>query len=242
VIGLVHLGKGTGIDPVNLILGSRAFSAVARVAMVAARDPDDENGYVLSVEKSNLGRIDVPGLTYRIDEAEVPTDEGVAFTGLLTWTGETDRRVRDIMADRDGERTDRDEAAEWLRELLASGPVKAKDVYTAADAAGLSKDKAKRAKKKIRAIAAKQGMDGPWFWALAEHEGNLADVTEGSTKSAKSAGHESAHPSPPSAPPSARLCSKCGEHPAGPGGVLCAECVRRIAGNLFPHAQREPAP
>ena len=42
VLGLVHLGKGMGSDPVNLILGSRAFSAVARVALVAARDPDDE--------------------------------------------------------------------------------------------------------------------------------------------------------------------------------------------------------
>ena len=43
VLGLVHLGKGIGSDPVNLILGSRAFSAVARVALVAARDPEDES-------------------------------------------------------------------------------------------------------------------------------------------------------------------------------------------------------
>ena len=99
VVGIVHLGKGIGIDPVNLILGSRAFSAVARVALVAARDPDDESANVLSVEKSNLGRIDVPGLTYRVDGVEIATDEGPAGAGLLVWTGETDRRVRDIMAD-----------------------------------------------------------------------------------------------------------------------------------------------
>jgi hypothetical protein len=106
VLGNVHLGKGIGSDPVNLILGSRAFSAVARVALVAARDPDDESSNVLSVEKSNLGRIDVPGLTYRVDGAEIATDEGPASAGLLVWTGETDRRVRDIMADADGERSD----------------------------------------------------------------------------------------------------------------------------------------
>ena len=92
VLGLVHLGKGLGADPVNLILGSRAFSAVARVALVAARDPEDEGSNVLSVEKSNLGRINVPGLTYRIDGAQIMTDEGPAGTGLLVWTGETDRR------------------------------------------------------------------------------------------------------------------------------------------------------
>jgi AAA domain len=76
VLGLVHLGKSMGSDPVNLILGSRAFSAVARVALVAFRDPDDEATNVLSVEKSNLGRIDVPALTYRIDGAQIMTDEG----------------------------------------------------------------------------------------------------------------------------------------------------------------------
>ena len=173
VVGNVHLGKGIGTGPVNLILGSRAFSAVARVALVAARDPDDESSNVLSVEKSNLGRIDVPGLTYRVDGVEIATDEGPASAGMLVWTGETDRRVRDIMADADGERSDRDEAAGWLRQLLASGPVKANDVYAAADAAGLSKDRAKRAKKKIRALAGKAGMDGPWYWALPSTRATL---------------------------------------------------------------------
>ena len=66
------------------------------------------------MEKSNLGRIDVPGLTYRVDGVEIATDEGPASAGLLVWTGETDRRVRDIMADADGEHSDRDEAARWL--------------------------------------------------------------------------------------------------------------------------------
>jgi AAA domain len=197
VLGLVHLGKGMGNDPVNLILGSRAFSAVARVALVAARDPEDETSNVLSVEKSNLGRIDVPGLTYRVDGVEIATDEGLASAGLLVWTGETDRRVRDIMADHGGESSDRAGADGWLRELLADGPIKATEVYSAADAAGLSKDKAKRAKKRIRAVAGKVGMDGPWYWALPEHEGDLDDLPEESTNSPKSAGHESLHPSLP---------------------------------------------
>jgi hypothetical protein len=182
VLGLVHFGKGMTSDPMSLILGSRAFGAVPRVALAAARDPEDEASNVLSVEKSNVGRIDVPGLTYRIDGAEVATDEGPADTGLLVWTGETDRRVRDIMAAQNGEHGGGDEAARWLRALLANGPVQANDVYAAADDAGLSKDKAKRAKKKIRALAGKAGMDGPWYWALPEHEGDLNDMAEGSAE------------------------------------------------------------
>jgi hypothetical protein len=85
-------------------------------------------GNVLSVEKSNLGRIDVPALTYRIDGAEIAIDEGMAGAGLLVWTGETDRRVRDIMADRDGERADWDDhwnGIGWPEKFCkrCSGPV-----------------------------------------------------------------------------------------------------------------------
>ena len=95
---------------------------------------------MLSVEKSNLGRIDVPGLTYRVDGVEIATDEGPAGAGLLVWTGETDRRVRDIMADAGEGRGERDEAAQWLIDYLTEldGEASAKDVKAAARAAGFA--------------------------------------------------------------------------------------------------------
>ena len=60
--------------------------------------------------------------------------------GLLVWTGETDRRVRDIMADDDGGRTERDEAAEWLTGYLIDqgGEGRAGDVIKAARADGIA--------------------------------------------------------------------------------------------------------
>jgi hypothetical protein len=79
------------------------------------------------------------------------------------------------------------------------GPVK---VPGSAAARRDLRDQAKRAKKKIRALAGNAGMDGPWYWALPEHEGDLDDLTEESTNSAKGAGHVSLHPSLPSALPS----------------------------------------
>jgi AAA domain len=168
VLGLVHLGKGIGNDPVNLILGSRAFSAVARVALVAFRDPEDETSNVLSVEKSNLGRIDVPALTYRVDGAEIMTDEGPAAAGVLAWTGETDRRVRDIMADRDGERTERDEAAEWLTGYLTDqgGQAAAKDVYKAARGEGIAERTLKRARARAGARSERRGFGQGAVWTL----------------------------------------------------------------------------
>lgn len=168
VLGLVHLGKAIGADPVNLILGSRAFSAVARVALVAARDPDDEKSNVLSVEKSNLGRIDVPGLTYRIDGAEIATDEGMAGAGVLVWTGETDRRVRDIMADDGDERTERDEAADWLTGYLTDngGEARAADVFRAAKADHIAERTLKRARTRAGVTSARRGFGQGAVWVL----------------------------------------------------------------------------
>jgi hypothetical protein len=172
VVGLVHLGKGIGIDPVNLILGSRAFSAVARVALVAARDPDDDTGHVLSVEKSNLGRIDVPGLTYRVDGVEIATDEGPAGAGLLVWTGETDRLVRDIMADAGEERSERDEAAKWLIDYLTDlcGEAPAKDVKKAAAAAGFADRTLDRARSRAGVTTGRTGFGkgAVYVWRLDE--------------------------------------------------------------------------
>jgi hypothetical protein len=172
VVGLVHLGKGMGVDPVNLILGSRAFSAVARVALVAASDPDDEGAYVLSVEKSNLGRIDIPGLTYRIDGVEIPTDEGPAGAGLLVWTGETERRVRDIMADTGEEHSNRDEAAKWLIDYLTDvySEAPAKDVKKAAVAAGFTERTLDRARSRAGVTTGRTGFGkgAVYVWRLNE--------------------------------------------------------------------------
>ena len=126
---------------------------------------------------------------------EIATDEGPASAGPARVDWRTDRRVRDIMADADGERSDRDEAAGWLRQLLASGPVKANDVYAAADAAGLSKDRAKRAKKKSALWLARLAWTARGTGRCPEHEGDLDDITEESTNSTKGAGHVSLHPS-----------------------------------------------
>jgi hypothetical protein len=171
VLGLVHLGKGIGTDPVNLILGSRAFSAVARLALVAARDPDDETTNILSVEKSNLGRIDVPGLTYRIDGAQIMTDEGPAGAGLLVWTGETDRRVRDIMAD-DGERGERDHAADWLTGYLTDcgGEAAAKEIKAAARAAGFAERTLDRARGRAKVTTGRSGFGkgAVYVWRLPD--------------------------------------------------------------------------
>lgn len=55
-------------------------------------------------------------------------------------------------------------AAEWLRDLISSGPRSSKDIYHKAGAAGYSRDAMKRAKKSIGATSVKQETE--WFWCI----------------------------------------------------------------------------
>ncbi len=53
VLGIIHVNKSGGTDPLNTVMGSRAFSAVARAVLFVMVDPDDEAVRLLGVPKSN---------------------------------------------------------------------------------------------------------------------------------------------------------------------------------------------
>ena len=70
MLGNAHFNKSAGSDPLSLVMGSAAFGNVARAALGFARDTEAEDGScVISQVKNNLGRLDLPSLRYRIDEA-----------------------------------------------------------------------------------------------------------------------------------------------------------------------------
>ena len=60
----------------------------------------------------------------------------------------------------------RDEAKEFLRDILANGPIEAEEGDRAAKAKGISKRTLDRAKKDLGIKADKDGFDGPWKWHL----------------------------------------------------------------------------
>ncbi len=154
IVGLAHFNKSADADPLNLIIGSRAFTAFVRSIIAIARDPDDENGgCVVSQVKNNLGRLDLPNLTYVIQSATIETDEGPCKVGRLQFTGESQRSVRDILAETAVasalDRTERAECIEWLRQTLANGPQLSRDIETEAQAHGYSRTTLKRARKQL---------------------------------------------------------------------------------------------
>lgn len=168
VAGLAHFNKGTGSDGSLAISGASAFKDVPRSVLVFAKD-SESGDRVMSETKNNLGRDDLPSLSYTIEPVDVPLDDGeFAHVSKLVWTGESDRSVSDLMRDANSspeERSALDDAQQWLAQFLAHGPVKSDDVYTAARAAGHSEKTVKRAKKKLHVLSDHVVEDdGTAFW------------------------------------------------------------------------------
>jgi AAA domain len=156
IVGLAHFNKSTSDDALNLVTGSRAFTAVVRAVIAVARDPDADDGTcVVSQVKNNLGRLDLPHLTYVVRPATVETAEGDAEVGRLHFTGESAKSVADILADAGtgAERSERAECIQWLREELSAGPRRSREIEEAATAHGYSKRTLARARKQIHAKA-----------------------------------------------------------------------------------------
>jgi hypothetical protein len=100
---LVHFNKTRDVDVSSMIAGSRAWTEVARAMLAIARDEREETTEytcIVSQVKNNLGRLDLPNLSYTIRDAVLETDEGDAHIGRLVMLGETTTTAQDILQHR----------------------------------------------------------------------------------------------------------------------------------------------
>jgi hypothetical protein len=176
VLGLVHFGKREGSDSGKLILGSIAWSQVARCVLSIAEDP--ETGHrIITNTKANYTPDD-RSIECRIVGKTVTTEGSDTVIGCAEFIGDTTKDARDYLAGHDDTTNEVDE---WLNGFLDGGPQKANDVFSAADAAGFSKDQAKRAKKRLGIEAHRPGGEGPWLWVKTrEHRAREHPLTRGS--------------------------------------------------------------
>ena len=172
VLGLIHVNKGTSADPLTLLMGSRAFAAVARSVLFAMVDPDDETKRLLGQPKNNLGRTDLPTLTFQINGVCVTeTDEGQVWTGKLDWLGQADRSITEAVDAAAGSADDRSatsDAANWLSDYLASqgGQQDAAIVLQEGRKEGHSRNALYRARKRLRLISESEGFPRRAHWML----------------------------------------------------------------------------
>jgi hypothetical protein len=172
ILGNAHFNKGQGTDPMMRLTGSAAFGQVVRSVLAFARDPED-GACVITQAKNNLGRLDLPSLSYRIESVEVDTDDGPTSVGRLFLSGESQKSVQDILADqgRSEGLSARGEAERFLRELLKDGPMPAKDAQAQAENAGFATKTIRTARERICEVH-KGSMTAGWLWSL-KHEDAL---------------------------------------------------------------------
>jgi hypothetical protein len=163
VVAVTHLNKSGGGPAIYRAMGSLAFAAAARAAWAVSKDKDDPRRRLLLPIKNNIAP-DTGGLAYRIEPLGVDGCPAVAWEPDAVNVSADDALAGD--RDHGGGRTERDDAAEWLRDYLRDGPKLARDVLTESKAAGFSKRTIDRAKPAAGVRTRKQAFGGGWVWEL----------------------------------------------------------------------------
>ncbi len=176
LLGITHFSKGgQGGDPAQRVLGSVAFTAVARVVLVAAKvqSEDGTDRRILARGKSNIGPDD-GGYEYHLEQSEpLP---GIHASRVL-WGASVQGSARELLSDpneQDDGKTAVDSAAEFLREVLRDGLTPCKTIQAEGKDAGISWASIRRAADTLLVIK-KKGAEG-WYWKLAGRAEGVQDA------------------------------------------------------------------
>lgn len=161
ILGLIHHNKSGGSDPLNSIMGSRAFTAMARSVHSVVRDPDDEEARrrLFGTVKNNLGPADLPLLAFHIVSAPVDGgNAGILPSARVEFLEEMDGSIAEMMqADLDGgeTRTAVADASEWLERYLSErrGAAESGSIKEAARKAGHSLATLHKARRRLKIVA-----------------------------------------------------------------------------------------
>ena len=184
LLGITHFSKGgQGSDPSQRVIGSVAFTAVARVVLVAAKvkSEDGEDTRILARSKSNIGPDD-GGFQYHLEQIEVDAFPGIE-AARIAWGKSVNGNASQLLtdpnessADGEEESSARDSAEDFLKELLKDGPAPTKHVETEAKAAGISWATVRRASNAL--MVKKQKSDGKYYWSLPGISSLLKQVAQ----------------------------------------------------------------
>lgn len=164
VVGITHFAKGTsGSSPADRIIGSQAFTALARMVWSAAKREDEED-CILVRAKSNISTLD-GGIRYQI-EPETVLDN--IETTKTAWLGTIEGSAKELLNEAESSEhsgSTVDLAKEFLIDLLSTvEKMPASEVQTEAKNAGYSVASIRRAKDNLNIKPFKEG--SAWYWKL----------------------------------------------------------------------------
>jgi AAA domain-containing protein len=173
VVAVTHLNKGGagGQSALNRFAGSIAFVAAARAAFAVIEDSEDGERRLLLQAKNNLGA-KCNGLAFRLEQRIVDGD--ILSSNVMFESDHVSQSIDEALTASEnrsgaaGGQTSKDDAAEFLSDVLAYGPRDVLEVESLARAATLlgadkplRQNKAFRdARKQLGVIASREGF-GP---------------------------------------------------------------------------------
>ena len=149
---------------------SAAAEALGSVLAVLA-DPHDASARALVSLKSNMAAA-VDGIGFRIQAAPAATGSAPATTPIIHWDTRPIRmnaeEIFRATAQYVGGGPAVDEAIDWLRSTLTTGPHTAAALKAKAKADGIHERTLLRAKARLRVVTSREGfgLGGNWVWAL----------------------------------------------------------------------------
>jgi putative DNA primase/helicase len=168
VVCVHHLNKGSSANALYRASGSLDFIAAARVVHGVAADPDDPERRLFVPLKCNLSTMPA-GIGFRVDDSGVVFDHDPVTIGAA-------EAFANRQADSD-DRTERDDAKEFLLGELAAGSVLATDVFASARALSITEKTLRRAAADLNVAKTKTNYRGPWEWSLPKMA-TTADVDQ----------------------------------------------------------------
>lgn len=152
-----HLSKQSGGKAIFRGLGSVDLTGAVRSEILAGALPDDPDARAMVHIKSNVGRMG-RALGYSIDGQ-----------GRFEWRGESQITSADLLAAPAGPNESKlNEACQWLTDVLSPGARRQEEIQGLAKAEGIAIATLRRAKETLRVASRKDGLAGPWMWALPE--------------------------------------------------------------------------
>lgn len=191
VLAITHFSKQPGGKAIYRFIGSIAHIGAARIAFTMVADAENEGRVLILNAKNNLAQRQ-PGLAFRLEQRLVA--EGIIASAVSFDSEHVVQTADEALAAKSiqrgtGKPSAKNHAAEFLRQVLADGPMAVADIEAEARAARMlgpstpiNKDKPFRAAKEELCIKSYQpkGQKGSgWVWEIPNTNGQAPSEGSG---------------------------------------------------------------
>jgi archaellum biogenesis ATPase FlaH len=163
ILLICHLTKNAAASPIYRVGGSIGLPATARLALLVAKDPNDEDRRILAGLKSNLSPLPKSLVFKTVEDSETGAS-------LIKWKGFSDLTSTDLLATSKKERDHGalDAARSLLGSILRDRDVPVDEIEAEAANYQISKTTLQRAKQEMGVVSKRRGYgkNGEWVWSL----------------------------------------------------------------------------